>query len=401
MINNKMINNKMINNKIDSVNGAFILIALVVQIHEKILKKIFSDSDNSKLTNIIRQSYISFSGISFIQGFNMHIQLNLKDYQISQLLKMAFYKYIEQQIPLTVTFILLSSIEEYKLQYCTNKQIYSQEFLQLPVMFGNNNQCGNIIHQVVCNFFLQLSIIAGYIMMKIVDKIQSSNAAVQYLKQHYGISQVKQVYIVLFISNFIAHNLVVMKISVQAQTMDLNVILRITQDAGSFYCGSVTAYYLYDKYPLQDIRETKIGSVVFKFLPHGIYGTIVFYSVILLDGLICQKLFQTSQNLINTFNIQRIFTYITVAIELSILCCDCKIIQVPLFTKISRSGLNFLLLSEIITFKIANSIGDIKIGPYNNSVIFLVSIGIIAIVVSIVQYVDYIWREILYFFKIY
>ncbi|CAL6083879.1 Hypothetical_protein [Hexamita inflata] len=278
--------------------------------------------------------------------------------------------------------------------------MYSQEFLQIPVLFGNNNQCGNIIHQVVCNYFLQLSTILGYIMMKSVDKIHSNNVALQYLKQRYGISKLKYVYIVLFVTNFIAHNLVVMKISVQAQTLDLNVILRITQDSGSFYCGSLIAFYLYDQYPLQNIKETKLGTIIYKFLPHGILGTIVFYSVLLLDGIICQKLFENSKNIINTFTIQRIITYITVAIELSLLCCDCKVIQVPLFAKISRSGLNFLLLSEIITFKIANSIGDIKIGPYNNSVILLVSIGIITIVVSIVKQVDYLWREVLSFFKI-
>ncbi|CAL6010804.1 Hypothetical_protein [Hexamita inflata] len=192
----------------------------------------------------------------------------------------------------------------------------------------------------------------------------------------------------------LAHYFVVMRTSVQKNTKDLNILLRVTVDVGSFYSGCLTAYYFYDRYPLKNMKETKIGALFVQYLPKKFWRTLLLYSVIALNGIASSLLFQTNTNLINIYHIQKLINIVTMFMILGIYACGCDL-NIKFLNKISRSDINFLLVSEVVTFNIANSIGEIQIGPYNKSIIFLSFIGIIALVLWVVQMVDYLWIDII------
>ncbi|CAL5990663.1 Hypothetical_protein [Hexamita inflata] len=130
--------------RIDSLNGLYMFITLFTCVYEKLLQNIFSDSTRSHIQRIIEFGQLSVCALQFMQGFLAHLSLNRREYKMQDFIKMFVATYIRQQVPLVMTYILLSSTE-YRFKYCSNQSLSTHEFLQVPFMFGTGSQCGIFI----------------------------------------------------------------------------------------------------------------------------------------------------------------------------------------------------------------------------------------------------------------
>ncbi|CAL6053214.1 Hypothetical_protein [Hexamita inflata] len=186
-----------------------------------------------------------------------------------------------------------------------------------------------------------------------------------------------------------------MKESINEQTTNLTGILCLSLDSGSYYAGCVLAYILYEKHPIKQINETKVGSFMYKHLPKGIWGSIICYTTINIYGTISFHMHRTHKDSITLYFVQKILIYLVTSCVITFLLCDGKVAQYNFVNIVSRSEHKFLLFSEIITYKIATSIGDIKIGPDNKTVVFLVAIGTISVIYKFVNYAEILLRDML------
>ncbi|CAL6071634.1 Hypothetical_protein [Hexamita inflata] len=266
-------------------------------------------------------------------------------------------------------------------------------------MFGYGNSCGNIIHQVSSSYFLNLTYIFAIIGIKSVQNIKSNSVFAQFFKKYYNLKSLKTFYFINGVLWFLVQYLFTMKETINNRTASLIELLNATLDAGSFYTGCLCSYILYDQYPLKNIEETQIGSLITTNIPKGLLGSIIIYSITNIYCVLSFQLHMLHHNSITIYFIQKILIYFFTSITISLLLCGGIIKQYKFVDNLSQSEFKLVQLTEIISYKLAVRIGDIKIGPENKTVIFLVAIGTLSVICKFVSFFEQLFKELLSLFE--
>ncbi|CAL6061819.1 Hypothetical_protein [Hexamita inflata] len=380
---------------IDAIQGLLIFITIITQVYEKVLVNIFSDTIFSHIHKIIKIGQFAKIGISFLQGYTLHIEMNQKDFKANQMLKILLSTYIQQEIPFITTYIVLAA-SDYKQQFCTLNSLNTLEFLQFPIMFGKGNSCGNIIHYVASVSFMQLSIIINYCLIKLFSSISntSQNYFIQILKQIYSTNSIKTTYISNFVIWYIIQIIAVVKMQMNERGQDLSSYLNVTLDASSIYAGCICSYVFHGIYPMKDFQQRKLGNIIYKYIPKKFFGTVCLYSVVFMLQIINIKLSNQQNHFVISYFVLRILVYFAISIALGLILCDVKYLKVFFAKQLSQYGYKCLLVSEVVVFVVNTSIGDIKIGPENIIVVLLVATGILVLIIKMLVFADYLFKDI-------
>ncbi|CAL5990728.1 Hypothetical_protein [Hexamita inflata] len=379
--------------KVEIANGFFLLVVIVIQVYQKFLDNIFSDSVNSHISKIVQIGSVSKIATNFIQGFMLHVKLNAQNYSAKQIARMFVLTYIQQQIPLSLTQLLLSSLKDYQ-HSCSHESIHSAEFYQYPIMFGSGNSCGSVIHQVTSISFIILYITFINVIVQYVNALQNNTPFILFLKKLYDVNAARTFYTVNFIIWFSVQFIIVTKLSIKMRTHDLSVLLNVTIDGGSMYAGLLCAHEYFGIFPMRSIQSTPLYMHIIKRIPKNHY---LFYMIILIISLFVINMFLCTSNSYFIFKhfIFRIIFYFIVSLIVALLLCSEKHITLKISHQLHFYGFKCLLISEIVTFLLKKQIGDIKIGPQNGAVVALVGTGTVGVVLWAMKSVNFVFGDLI------
>ncbi|CAL6044787.1 Hypothetical_protein [Hexamita inflata] len=177
-------------------------------------------------------------------------------------------------------------------------------------------------------------------------------------------------------------------------------LLTRTVDGCAYFSGAFTANELFGSFPLKPIHESKLGKLIKKYVPLGFFGTLIIYLIMVFWILIYYILRQNDNYFMQKFYFSTVtlshITGITVAIVLS----GRKFIDNKFLKQISQYGQDCLLFTEIMVFKIQMSVGEIKIGPENGIIVFIVAIGVLTAVLSMLKLVHLCISDLLNMFSL-
>ncbi|CAL6067764.1 Hypothetical_protein [Hexamita inflata] len=373
-----------IQQKLDSLIGVYMLFTMLSQVCEKLLQNIFSDNLQSHISNIIEFGQFSISALQFFQGFQMHLYLNYRNYQNQDYIKMFVTTCLRQQIALFLSFITIQQTN-HNIYYCSFQTSLSREFLQIPLIFGSGNSCGDTIHHVSSYSFWHLLITGGYFMMNIAQK--STNGFYQIFNKYLGLHKLKQIYVGYSVIFQFVQVLIVTNSSIHSNQTAKS-ILATTLDGSSFNAGCFSALLFFGQYPMKNIGESQIGIFINKYLSKNVVGSLCLYSVFILQFVLHGQLINNTYYLIKYF-VGRILMYCILFVTTALLLCDIKIIQIKFVKQLSSYGQHFLLFSDVVISAMYELIGDIKIGPQNTLVVMLVAVGAITVVFKGMQLFDF------------
>ncbi|CAL6044137.1 Hypothetical_protein [Hexamita inflata] len=375
--------------KVEIANGFFLLVVIVIQVYQKFLDNIFSDSVNSHISKIVQIGSVSKIATNFIQGFMLHVKLNAQDYSAKQIARMFVSTYIQQQISLS----LLSSLKDYQ-HSCSHMSIHSAEFYQYPIMFGSGNSCGSVIHQVTSISFIVLYITLVNVIVKYVNALQINTPFILLLKKLYDMNAARTFYTINFIIWFSVQFIIVTKLSIKMRTHDLSALLNVTIDGGSMYAGLLCAHYYFGIFPMRSIQSTPLYQHFIQRIPKNHY---LFYMIILIISLFVVNTFLCTSNsyFVLKHFIFRIIFYFIVSLIVALLLCSEKRITLKISHQLHIYGFKCLLVSEIVTFLLKKQIGDIKIGPQNGAVVALIGTGTVGVILWAIKSVNFVFGDLI------
>ncbi|CAL5980847.1 Hypothetical_protein [Hexamita inflata] len=305
---------------------------------------------------------------------------------------MFMFTLVRQQIALVLAFIAYSQTNQSQYN-CSEQSNLSVEFLQIPLMFGGGNSCGNSIHHAATYSFWRLQIIIGYILLHLVANTTNNNIILQIYRKYFSLEKLKQIYIGYLISFMVFQVIIVVKTQVESHFQSNN-ILNTTLDGSSFNAGCLSAAIFFGQYPMKNIEQMRIRQLVNKYIPKGLLGSVCFYSLFSIQHVISRNINIQAKYFVITYFFGRIILYFTLHFATALILCGVKVSQISVITKISSYGQQYLLFSEVLIIAMKDMIGDIKIGPENSIVVILVAAGVLSILIKCIQFFDYVLRDL-------
>ncbi|CAL6021754.1 Hypothetical_protein [Hexamita inflata] len=230
------------------------------------------------------------------------------------------------------------------------------------------------------------------IVFVMVIKIQQKDRAIPY----------GRIYLIVINILLTLQIIVVAKRTMHLENLYIKIqqLLTRTIDGCAYFCGAFTANQLFGSFPLKPINESVVGKLIDKYVPKGFFGSLIVYLILLFWILIYSLLRQNDNYFMQKYYFSTLsLTYVT-AITVAIVLSGRSFIDNKFLKQISQYGQECLLFSEIMVFKIQMSVGEIKIGPENGIVVFIVAIGVLTAVLSMLKLVHLCILDLLNMFSL-
>ncbi|CAL6007450.1 Hypothetical_protein [Hexamita inflata] len=209
--------------------------------------------------------------------------------------------------------------------------------------------------------------------------------------------QVKQIqmYTVLFLLAYITQIIQVsQRVTLQMTTEQIiQILLEKSFDGASYYAGVITSNIIWGTYPLQQINQTKIGIIINKYVPNGLFGQLAVQTVIILQFYVNHSCSMAENFYILKFFLSKLWFYFTTAVLIALIETGKSQTSIKFIDNLNQCGHESVLAAEITVQLIQVQMRGTKIGPDSATVVMMSTYGLVAEIYFILLFINSIWSQ--------